>query len=526
MKVIRDTRGLLAKVDVDYFSEHNHSEISNLRIDDSTIRIPTLINRSIELGYKGVALTDHECLSGHVRFLQRYNELKVLKEKYDNYIKEEDFDGLKKDKGVQKEIKLLEKMSNDFKIGLGNEIYLVENLEDVRENYESGVTKFYHFVLMAKDREGYQQLRELSSRAWENNYFRTGKMERVPTTYEDLIEVIGDNKGHLIASSACLGGALPTHTIGYYRDGSKEAKEKIKEFMRFCIDMFGKENFFIELQPTIHLPNDNIMEQHPQITFNQNVFKIAKAFHIDNFTVATDSHYLKKEDREIHKAFLTSDEDNNSAREVDDFYETTYMMSKEEIYECLSTHLTDEQIEQAFAGTMKIHSMLEEYDLAHDVIVPRDKNIPEFEVMHLFKGWYNKYPILEKFANSEDEQDRYYLYLCEKGFLKKNMDIMDEIYPARISEEIETIDKISQNLNQHLSAYYVLVRGLIQDIMWKVSYVGIARGSVTGWFCAYLMEITQMNPLKYDLPCWRHLNGYLSLSLLFVFKGVNALSQN
>ncbi len=71
-------------------------------------------------------------------------------------------------------------MRNNFKLGLGNEIYLVDNLEDVRDNYVSRETKFYHFVLVAKDEIGHKQLRELSSQAWKNSFY-TSQMERVPT---------------------------------------------------------------------------------------------------------------------------------------------------------------------------------------------------------------------------------------------------------------------------------------------------------------------------------------------------------
>ena len=61
-------------------------------------------------------------------------------------------------------------------------------------------------------------------------------------------------------------------------------------------------------------------------------------------------------------------------------------------------------------------------------------------------------------------------------------------------------------LNQKLSSYYVLVRNIVHEIMWKVSYVGPARGSVTGFYTAFLSEITQVNPLEYDLPEWRHIH--------------------
>lgn len=96
-------------------------------------------------------------------------------------------------------------MSDDFKIGLGNEIYLVDSLEEVRENYESGVTKFYHFILIAKDAKGYEQIRRISAESAWNNWYKTGRMERVPTIKSELEEIIGEDKGHIIATTACLG---------------------------------------------------------------------------------------------------------------------------------------------------------------------------------------------------------------------------------------------------------------------------------------------------------------------------------
>ena len=58
-----------------------------------------------------------------------------------------------------------------------------------------------------------------------------------------------------------------------------------------------------------------------------------------------------------------------------------------------------------------------------------------------------------------------------------------------------------------LDSYYLLVLRIINEVMWKVSYVGIARGSITGFLTAYAIGITQMNPLEYNLPHWRHLSA-------------------
>jgi DNA polymerase-3 subunit alpha len=142
---------------------------SNIRLLDCINRPKALVNKAIELGLNGIAITDHEALCGHI-------ELNMY----------------------QKEI---QKNNPDFKIALGNEIYLI----DEREN---GV-KYYHFILIAKDKEGHKQLRELSSQAWMNSYYDRG-MERVPTLKSELMEIVHRNPGHLIATTACLGGELST----------------------------------------------------------------------------------------------------------------------------------------------------------------------------------------------------------------------------------------------------------------------------------------------------------------------------
>ena len=143
---------------------HSHTMYSNIRLLDCINRPKALINKAIELGLAGITITDHEALCGHV-------ELNIY----------------------QKEI---QKNNPNFKIALGNEIYLV----DEREN---GI-KYYHFILIAKDKEGHKQLRELSSQAWMNSYYDRG-MERVPTLKSELIDIVRKYPGHLIATTAGLG---------------------------------------------------------------------------------------------------------------------------------------------------------------------------------------------------------------------------------------------------------------------------------------------------------------------------------
>lgn len=490
--------------ELEYMSNHNHSEDSNFRLKDCIIRAEDVVNRAVELGYKGVSITDHETVSAHIRILQRFKQLKKLQIKYKKYLVDNDEEGLKNDKDVQKELHLLEKMDDDFKLGLGNEIYLINDLTDVKENYEAGVTKFWHFILIAKNKKGYEQIKRISSESAWKNWYKQGKMERVPTIKHELENIIGDDKGNIIACSACLGGELAHHILSFYRDGNISSKREIHNFITWCINVFGKENFFIELQPCIAEPCEDILEQHSQITFNQNAIRIAKAYGL-KYIFTTDSHYLKKEHRPVHEAYLRADEDNASNREIGDFYATTYMMDKSELYSLLSTHLTDEQIREGFANTITIHNMIETYDLSHSVIVPRDKKIPSFVLKHVFKEWYDDYEYIRKFAESKDEQERYLLRLIEISIEKRKLRLVKSVV-ERLDTELGEIWNISEKLGMRLATYYVLVKNIV-DLMWQVSYVGVARGSVTGYLLAYAIGITQMNPMKYGLPHWRHLSS-------------------
>ena len=493
--------------ELEFMGNHNHTEISNFRLKDCIVKIPDLINRAIELDYAGVSITDHEALSGHIQFMQRYQELKNLRKKYLNLKNSGKEEEISEDKALQKNLKYIEKDTLDnFKIGLGNEIYLVDSLEEVKDNYTSGVTKFWHFILIAKDEKGYEQIKRISSESAWKNWFKQGRMERVPTIKSEMEKIIGEEKGHIIAQTSCLGGEFPNLVLKYFKhNGDKKDKRRIHDFIIWGKKLFGEENFFLELQPTLETPKDTIEETHDQIVFNQKAIMLAKAYGI-GYVFTNDVHYLKKEHRMVHEAYLKSDEDNASNREVGEFYATTYMMEKSELYDLLSSHLTHDEIVEGFKNTMKIHDMIEDYDLSHDVIVPKDNTIPNVTIRHTFKDWYNRCEYIKKFSESHDTQEKYFLYLLEESVLNGKLPMTDEVV-YRFDTEMGEIWNISEKLGMRLASYYILVLRIINEVMWKVSYVGIARGSVTGFLTAYAIGITQMNPLKYNLPHWRHLSA-------------------
>lgn len=430
-----------------FVSLHNHTaQGSNIRFLDSINRPEDMIDKAISLGYKGMAFTDHECLSAAI-----------------NIIKKRD--------AIQNENK-------DFKIIFGNEIYLIDEKE------VKNTRDYFHFILLAKDITGWQQIKELSSRAWGRAYMERG-MERVPTTYQDVEEIIKNNQGHIIASSACIGGEVGKMIL--YKN-----KERLNNFIRWCVNTFGKDNFFLEMQPA---------DYEDQITVNKTILRMSKFFGIP-YIVTTDSHYLDKEDFPVHTAFLNSRQTGD--RETDKFYRFTYIMPQEEIRELLKkSDMTDEEIDLAFKNTCDISNRIENYDFRHTTIIPAPQPKP-FKIRHLFKDWYDKYPFIKQFTCSESIQDRYLIAQIEDGISKKDMPLTQEKV-ERINTELDIVSFISNRLHQSLSGYLNLTVDMV-NTAWKVSLVGCGRGSACGEYINYLIGATQVNPLVYGLPYWRFAN--------------------
>lgn len=442
-----------------YFNLHTHTEYSNLRLLDSTNKLKKLIDKAIELGLNGVAITDHDSVSGHIKAIQRQKKLK--------------------------------EQGSDFKIILGNEIYLVDSLEEVKDNYQSGVTKFYHFILLAKDSIGAEQIRRISSSAWEHSFF-TGKMERVPTIKKELEDIIGTDKGHIIASTACMGGEL-AHWI------MNNKPDKCLEFIDWCQDIFLPENFYLEMQP-----NDS----DEQIRINQTIIKISEQLDVP-YIITTDAHYLTADQSLIHEAYLNSRED--GSRETADFYRTCYLMTEEEIHQWMDEQIGKECVDIALENTNKIGQSIEFFDLEHTQVVPKVP-IPEFTMEHSFKDVYEKCEYIKKFAYSEDIHDQYFLHLIENGWWEKEYkDTLskEEVLKMmeRIDVELKAIWESSIKIKDNIASYYITAVDIVK-MMWDDanSLVGCSRGSIAAFYTAYLIGLQQINPMRYDIPYWRHLH--------------------
>lgn len=428
-----------------FASLHNHCYASNIRFLDSINKPDEMVAKAISLGFSGMAFTDHESLSAAVSILKLRD--------------------------------VVSKEHPDFKFIFGNEIYLI----DQKEFHQA--KKYYHFILLAKDRTGWDQLRELSSRAWERGYVEKGLM-RVPTSYQDIEDVVGRNPGHLFASTACLGGELPSKILEHDVSGANA-------FVKWCLKVFGAD-FVLELQPS---------DREEQQTVNKVLVKFSRHYNVP-YIITTDSHYLDKGDFSIHSAFLNSRQ--SSDRETDKFYRFTYIMSEDEMRGfLLQDGLSEEEIKEGFANTCLVADKCENYDFRHSTIVPRI-NLPAFSPSKKLYLLGSGYPAIKKFYESSDKQDSYLMYQIERGIESKGIKI-DSSKLERINTELDVLDYIGEQIHQKLSAYLNLTKNIV-DIAWAVSLVGVARGSAAGFYINYLIGITQADPLRYNLPYWRFLN--------------------
>ena len=435
-----------------YFNNHAHTCYSNIRLLDSINRPKKLIDKAIELGMSGIAITDHECLGSHIEVNQYAKEIKET--------------------------------HPDFTIALGNEIYLTDD--------RSSGQKYYHFILIAKDEIGHKALRELSSIAWYNLYVDR-KMERVPITKSELRGIVNKYPGHLIATTACLGGELSTNVLLLNECESigdnKNAMiyyNNICNFLNYCISLFG-DDFYIECAPSTNID---------QIRVNKRLYKIAKYFNV-KMTLGTDAHYLTEKDRWIHKAYLNS---KGGEREVDSFYEFARLMDLDETYELLKKSFDEDYIiDDIVNASNEIKNKIQFYSLERKQIVPK---VPVYDYEKIYS--VSDFPIIDYLLSSDNIQERYWINECLNELRNKNLYKTE--YLERIETEADVIKFIGDKLEDCLFAYFNTFKHYI-DLFWECgSIVGPGRGSATGFLSNYLLGITQLDPIRWSLPYWRFLN--------------------
>ncbi len=461
------------------FDCHTHTHKSNIQHRDSTNFESKLIDRAIELGLKGIAITDHAVLSGHVDAILH---LKKIRKEAKEAVSNSPYDLVSLDR--------LNKVEN-FKLGLGTEIYLVDReiINKARENNEP--TKFYHLILVAKNYDGYRALAELSSNSWEEAFTFRGVM-RTPTYKDYFIKWAERNAGNIIVTTACLGSEFSQLVLNYIQNPTEENRQLISNFVLYFKNTF-QDDFYIEIQPS-HFEE--------QIAYNKLAIQIAEHYGI-KVVIDTDAHYDSNEMREIHSIYLKSQ---NAERETEQFYASAYLMDVEELRSYFE-YVDDIQFNEYMKNSLEIADKIEEFDLYRETEVP--KTTIQFDangqsILAPLVLSTTKYPYIVKYGTSPEVIDRTLLQQIEEGLIEKNINI-DDVVLSRLNVELEALWEVSTGLNQRMASYYLLTKEIV-ELMWKVSLVGVSRGSAGSFYICYLLGITQINPIQYNLDYWRHID--------------------
>ena len=388
-----------------------------------------------------VGISEHESLSSH-----------IVLNKYAQEIKEQ---------------------HPDFKIALGNEIYLTETRDKNQ--------KYYHSLLCAKDAIGHQTLRELSSIAWINSYYDRG-LQRVPLLYEELEKTINKyGKGHLIMSSACIGSIIGQQLLAMREaenindsKSRKIAHDKIVEHVLFCKKLFGND-FYLEIAPALY---------EEQIYVNKRTLQLGEVFDL-KVTIQDDSHRLTQEDYTAHKALLNSKQ--GEREDIDSFYKYTYLQSYDDIREHMDPVGCD--CDKLFANSMEMYDKVEEYSLLHSQQVPM-VSVPDYPVVDKEK----KYKYLNQLYKSNNEQERYWVNFCVNKLKEK--DLYNDTYLSELNEEARVQIVLGKKLDTCIFSYPIFLQHYF-DLIWECgSCVGVGRGSSAAGLDNYLMDLTQYDPIK------------------------------
>ena len=384
---------------------HVHSHYSLL---DGLPKIDEILNHVQKLKMDSVALTDHGAIYGAVEFYKKAKE-----------------------RGIKPII--------------GAELYLAF---ESRFQERIGIDdKRYHIVLLVKDEIGYKNLVTLITKAHLEGFYYKPRID------EELLE---KHSQGLICLSACIQGKIPQLILAKKID---KAEELVLRYQK----IFGKENFYLELQ---HHPN--IREQ---AIVNQYLTEFGKKHGIP-LVATNDCHYLRPEDAEAQDILMlinTGSDPKDPERltlKADDFS----MKSQEEMIKDFK------EIPEAIENTQSIVELCNfEFKLGK-------LSLPKFEVPN------GKTP------------EEYLKELCQKGLKEKYGEIPPKEVMERLKYELKEIEKTG------FASYFLIVQDFVNWAKSQRIVVGPGRGSVGGSLVAYLLSITNIDPLKYGLLFERFLN--------------------
>jgi DNA polymerase-3 subunit alpha len=329
---------------------------------------------------------------------------------------------------------------------IGCEMYITPN--DLHsKNPDSLDRKRNHLVILAKNMEGYKNLMKLISISHLEGFYYKPRIDR---------QTLKKYSAGLIGLSACTEGEVPSAAIS----GDMEKAEKLAlEYQ----EIFGKGDFYLELQCHPKYPNQQIA--------NEALKKIAQKYSIP-LIATNDVHYVKKDDAGIHDILLCI----QTNRKVQE--ENRMNLMDFELY-----LKSPEEMEKNFKDVPEAISNTQEIVAKCDLQIKMgETQLPHFDVPDGFSA------------------ESYLRHLTENGLQKKFKDVITKEHLDRMEYELGVIEKTG------FASYFLIVQDFVNWAKNQGIVVGPGRGSAAGSFVSYLIGITNMDPIKYDLLFERFLN--------------------
>ena len=469
------------------------------------------VDKAMKDGMKGIAVTDHGNMFGIKEFTNYVNkknggpkgEIKDLKKRIagieSGEIACEDKDAELADCRA----KLAEAENKLFKPIIGCEMYVARRTMDKKEGKpdQSG----WHLIVLAKNEKGYHNLIKLVSRAWTEGYYMR------PRTDRNELEKYHEG---LIVCSACIGGEVPKKILNDQLEDAEEA-------VRWYKNLFG-EDYYLELQRhKATVPRANHEAYPLQQRANAKLIEFAKKYNI-KLICSNDVHFVNEEHAEAHDRLICL----STGKDLDDpkrmlYTKQEWMKTKAEMNELFA------DIPEALSNTLEILNKVEYYSIDHAPIMPTFAIPEDFGTEEGYRQKYTEKDLFDEFTQDENGNvvlseeaakakikrlggyEKLYRIKLEADYLAKlTFDGAKIFYGDPLSEEVMERLKFELYIMKTMGfpGYFLIVQDFIAAGRNMGVSVGPGRGSAAGSAVAYCLQITKIDPIKYDLLFERFLN--------------------
>ena len=461
----------------DFIHLHVHTYFSIL---DGQSKISQLVNKAINDGMRGMAITDHGDMFG-------------IKEFHDYCI------------GINKKRK--SEGLEPFKPIFGCEMYVAKHgpkeKKDGKED-QSG----YHLIVLAKNYQGYKNLIKLVSRSWVDGFYMRPRTDRA-----DLERF---HEG-LIVCSACIAGEVPHKILEGDIAGAREAIEWHQR-------VFG-DDYYLELQrhevkdPYVRANRETFPLQQKA---NRVLIELAREYGI-KLICTNDAHFVDEENAEAHDHLLCL----ATGKDLDDpsrmlYSKQEWFKTRAEMNEIFS------DVPEALSNTLEILDKVEIYSLDHDPIMPFFPIPESFGTEEEWRRKFTEEQLFQEFTSDENGEnplprdkgeakiqhlggyEKLYRIKFEADYLAKlAYEGAARLYGTPLSKEVDDRIRFELHIMKTMGfpGYFLIVQDFINSARKELDVmVGPGRGSAAGSVVAYCLGITKIDPLKYDLLFERFLN--------------------